>query len=139
MHRLKSHWYLNLHFRLASMTIIGFCLWGGWAMYANFNHGMPVALMSGAAQGFQSAISTFFGSAFIEWLYEKCKNWKYSILIVGGVGSIGSFMFMLMGHIVVGTPELLLTLMPVVVMATVYCFGYTYSLTNSASISKFNH
>ena len=111
------------------MTLLAFSMWGGWTAYINHNHGLTTSLISGSAQGIQSAISTFFGTVFIEWLYKRFGHLKAGAFIVGTITSANSLLIMLLLHYIVGTPEILLTIAPVITMATLYCYSYAFSLS----------
>lgn len=137
--RLIISWQSSAKLRLATMTIIAFTLWSAWSFYANYSHGFSTAFVAALAQGIQSAVSTLFGSALIEWLYRKLKTIRFSLLWVTAIATTCSFTFMYSVHWVVGTPEILLTIMPVTTMALFYCFSYTLSLTKPVAMTSNTH
>lgn len=121
-------WQSSRQLRLIAMTFVAFTLWSSWGLYANYSHGLPTAMLAGLIQGLQSALSTFLGSAFIELLYSRLHQFKHAILVVTVTASTSSFSFMCAMHYLLGTPQILLTVAPVTVMATIYCWSYTTSL-----------
>lgn len=131
--RFLAAWQGSIRLRLATMTAVAFTIWCTWAFYANADHGMVPATIAGLAQGLQSALSTFFGSAFIEWLYSKLKDRKHAVPLITAISTSSSFLFMFSVHYLLGTPEILLTIAPVNLMALIYCFSYTASLTRPAA------
>ena len=135
LNRLRTAWQSSIRFRLATMTMIAFAIWGTWAFFANAGHGYMPAIVAGLAQGLQSALSTFFGTAFIEWLYSKLKQRRYAVVVITAVSTSSSFVFMFSVHYALGTPEILLTIAPVNFMALVYCFSYSASLARAPSLT----
>ena len=47
----------------------GFVVYGGWAVYANIEHGTTIGIRSGLVQGTYSLVLTFIMTLVTEWLF----------------------------------------------------------------------
>lgn len=108
--------------------ILAFFLWGGWALYANWAHGIRSSMTSAIAQGVLSFGITNFMAISMEFLLKFSKKpmvqFFYAVF-----GTCTVQLSMLVGvHIIVNTPELLSTVFPAAVVAFSYCVFYTLGL-----------
>lgn len=119
---------VSLTYNLLSSTG-AFLLWGGWAYYINAFTSHAKGLASGAAQG----VSSFFGTMVMVYcltaiynklpLSDKLKMALSSLMTVFGVAVALTLI-----HTTVGTPRVIITILPSLVAATLFCLVTTYKL-----------
>lgn len=100
---------------------------GGWAAFANREHGAVAMGVAFAAQGLMSGLITLLIKRWLEWAHARLTGPAarllpplVSCLTVAGV-LIGS-------HTAVGTPEVLATVTVPWTVSTLYAFAYALSL-----------
>ncbi len=108
--------------------IIAFFLWGGWALYANWQHGFQSSMTSAVAQGILSFCITNFMAICMEFLFAKSEKpmlqFCYAVF-----GTCALQLSMLIGvHVIVKTPELVTTVLPAAIVAFSYSIFYTINL-----------
>lgn len=101
-------------------------------MYANAAHGMMVATRSGLVQGSYSLALTFAMTLVTEWLFESLRrSWSnVAIVITATVAIVSAVLFTTAYsiHVLVGTPEILMTILPGFAIGTVYTYLYVLGL-----------
>ena len=101
--------------------------WFAWAYWANRSHGQQ-ALLSGLSQGGVSFVTTSIGSFLLEVLFIRLGSglagMAGSVALVSGL----SLSFMLSVHLLAGTPNLVLTILPVFTVVLLYCSSYVFGL-----------
>lgn len=114
-------------YRVFIMSVLAGITWFCWAYWAN-RHYPEQALWSAFSQAGLNIMTTFLGSSALEILFVRIGHTKVgrlmSVLIVSSV----SLATMVIVHIFVGTPNLLLTVLPVYGVAVLYCFSYVQGL-----------
>jgi hypothetical protein len=105
-----------------------FVLWGGWAYYINNSTGLTTQWISAFTQGLASFTITLVMVKSVTSIY-----WKFSphavrlilptVLTVSATGTAGA-----MAHLAVGTPRILATLTPVLIVAFSFCLFTTWKL-----------
>lgn len=112
-------------------AIAAFWLYGGWAVYANFEYGQKVGLTAGLIQGVYAFCSTLSITLIALWVYRRCHN--RSVGLVAGFSV--SFMVMLIipwaVHSVTGTPNILQTVLPGIIWGSVYLAFILYLQTRT--------
>lgn len=114
-------------------TFVGlaFVLQAGWAFYVAKNESITTASRTSLLHGFLCALMTLISSQIMEWLYGLGKNPHVSIplaivgtatIIIGGAAVV---------HFINGTPQLLKTLMPLIVLGIPYYILYTFIIFKS--------
>ncbi|CBL44582.1 hypothetical protein HDN1F_09990 [gamma proteobacterium HdN1] len=107
--------------------------WFAWAWWANHSHGQQ-AWLSGLSQGGVSFITTSIGSFLLEVLFVRLGHSIYgmaaSVALVSGL----SLSFMISVHLMAGTPNLILTILPVFTVVLLYCSSYVFSLKKLKTI-----
>jgi len=108
---------------------IAFVLWGGWALYVNFEFGKTVALKACLTQGTASFVITLFMVRSVEWLYKRLAPGLLamtipSILTVSFTGTCVA-----LAHWFMGTPRIVATIAPALTVAILFCFFTTYKLS----------
>ncbi len=105
--------------------------YGGWAVYANYEHGLHSWVMAGIVQGVYAFFSTFFVTYVARLVFFKCKCAMRGIL----AGFATSFLVMLaipMGvHCLAGTPDIVQTILPGLIWGSIYLLGFLITLNIS--------
>jgi hypothetical protein len=114
--------------RVLVMTVLAIVLYGGWAFWVN--HGEPpgVALRAAATQGGTSALSTLFTASLVELVFARLRlSWVAGLAaatlpptLTGSMHAIAQWL--------AGTPGVLATVLPSVVMGYVFAGSYTVGL-----------
>ncbi len=102
--------------------------YGGWAAYANYEHGAHAWMMAGFIQASYAFFSTFFITHVAQRAFIK-----YDCGIRGVLAGFGaSFVVMLAIPIIVhsfaGTPDVLQTILPGLVWGSIYLLGVLFAL-----------
>ncbi len=110
--------------------LAGFVVYGGWAYYANSAHGEMIAMRSGLVQGSYSLALTFLMTLVTEYLFARLRAlWSTTVTV-----SVILFVSAYTIHMVVGTPEILMTILPGYVIGTVYTAAYVLGLRRALPV-----
>ncbi|MEM7001150.1 MAG: hypothetical protein AAF529_10200 [Pseudomonadota bacterium] len=102
--------------------------YGGWAVYANWPHGEYIAWRSGCVQGGYSFALTFVMTLVTEWLYARLVEvWGGLLWLMVIICSV-LFCTAYGIHMLVGTPEILMTILPGFFIGSTYTFVYVLGL-----------
>ncbi len=113
---------------LAGAALLGY---GSWAVYSNAMEGsagqMLVAWRAGAIQGGYSALITLANMMMLEFAYRQFSHsqprWPAIVSAVGAV-SLLQYALIVPVHAYNGTPNILLTLLPGIIIGTVFSLAY---------------
>lgn len=109
-------------------ALLAAAVYGGWAAFANYDHGLSAALMAGGIQGVYAFISTLSITHVARWAFLKYKCGWHGIT----AGFLMSFLVMLAIPLVVHsffmTPNIWLTIAPGLVWGSIYLLGFLISL-----------
>ena len=111
-------------------------LYGGWATLVNWPHGADVALRAGATQGAMSFTFTALMSTLMEALFTACRPGWRRVAITCGLPLAGTVLLLVAAHALVGTPELLLTVLPSATIGSVFALVYTRALIIAERAAK---
>ena len=108
--------------------LFGFLAYGGWAFYVNYAHGLDAATKAAFTQGSYSFIVTLVMTLLMEYLFRLLSNpgLRFCVTFFGTCAVLYSSSWGV--NVLAGTPEILMTILPGVVIGTVYTFVYTLSL-----------
>lgn len=108
--------------------IIAFLLYGSWAVYANNDYGLFIALRSGFAQGLISLFVTMIMTFAMEQVFAKVKlrGLRFIFTAFGPLTILLGLMIFV--HWLIGTPQILKTVLPSITVGTLYCCIYTCGL-----------
>ena len=109
--------------RLLTLAALAFLLYGGWAAWANHEHGVAAALRAFVVQGVSSATTTVLMGGVIERLRRSLGGTLPGIVLAAFVASLAGGAFHVVLHLAAGTPEIVRTVVPSV------AFGFVYSVT----------
>ena len=107
---------------------LGLVAYGGWAVFANYDHGIAVALRSGAVQGSYSFALTLTMTLLTEWLHGTLSSprWRAPMTIAVVCALMLSTAYGI--HAVAGTPEIWMTILPGFAIGCVYTTVYVAGL-----------
>ncbi len=123
--------------RVTSMTLLAVVIYGGWAWCANLGEPQRVAFRAAATQGGTSGLSTLFTSSLVELVFARI---GISWLGIAASATIPPTLTGLMHGIaqwLVGTPNILVTILPSVVMGYVFAGIYTTGLARVVQQNTF--
>lgn len=107
--------------------------YGGWAVFANYEHGPHAWAMAGAIQATYAFISTFFITTVAQRTYIKYNCGVRGVF----AGFITSFIVMLAipvtVHCIAGTPDILQTILPGLIWGSIYLMGFLITLNKVKS------
>ena len=112
-------------------ALLAFLLWGGWALYANSDHGRMAAISSSVVQGFFSFGMTFVMVYAVSWVYHRIPEGMLQMCVPSVVvcGCTGSVLYMV--HHYFGTPEIIKTILPPLIVGFGFCLFTTYKVRKS--------
>ncbi len=93
---------------------------GGWAVFANVGHGGARRAPRRAHQGASSGTTTLLIGAVIEGIYAALPPRRYRAVLATGVSASLTALFHVSVHLVAGTPEIVRTITPSVVIGYVF-------------------
>ncbi|MCG8672989.1 MAG: hypothetical protein MI867_26580 [Pseudomonadales bacterium] len=113
--------------RVMMSALLSAITWFCWAYWVNIEDSNQ-ALTSGLSQGVVNLFTTAIGSAALEYLFRSFGGTGKGKLI--SILSVSSFSLALMifSHILAGTPNIFLTVLPVYCVVLVYCSAYVLGL-----------
>jgi hypothetical protein len=111
-------------FRLAILSALAFVIYGGWAAFANREHGVEAALWAFGVQGFSSALTTALMGGLIERLRRPLGDGLGAKLFASAVATAAAGVCHVGFHLLAGTPEIARTVIPSVVVGFLYAVTY---------------
>ena len=104
--------------------LAGFFVYGGWAAFANAEHGSDIAMRSGLVQGSYSLALTFAMTYVTEYIFGRTRALVATTFLVSAILFLSAYSI----HWLVGTPEILMTILPGYVVGTIYTVVYIIGL-----------
>lgn len=117
------------HTRSLIAGIAGFLVYGGWAYYINEPYAMGAT--AGLTQGSYSFALTMTTTLFMEYLFDSLKGIRGRSIATVAITSLITFSTAYGIHWFVGTPMILVTILPGFVIGSVYTAVYVTSLTTA--------
>ncbi len=117
--------------RSALISVGSLLMWGGWAFLVNRGHGFGAGATAAGVQGFSSLTVTFFMTLLMEGVVRWTPgDWagirRGGLVALAGLGFQVAYTLVL--HVLGGTPELWVTVAPLIVSGAVYCVVYAAAL-----------
>lgn len=106
----------------------GFLIYGGWAFFINYDHGLPAAIKAGFTQGSYSFTLTLTMAFFMEWLFGLSENPKWQFSLTFFTTCLLIYCTSWGVNALAGTPEIFLTILPGAAFSTLYTLSYTLAL-----------
>lgn len=116
-------------FRSLGAGIAGFLVYGGWAYYVNADHGHDMGVMAGVTQGTYSFVLTMSTTYLMEFLlitFRHMPGRRTATVVVTSVITFGTAFGI---HFLIGTPEILLTILPGFLIGTAYTVSYVTAVS----------
>ena len=99
-------------------------VYGGWAIFANFEHGRSAWLMAGIIQGIYAFGSTLAITVVAYWAYIRIGSGIQGILCSFGLSFLVMLSIPVSIHTVAGTPDILQTILPGLIWGSGYLIAY---------------
>ncbi|TCM71060.1 hypothetical protein EC844_101341 [Acinetobacter calcoaceticus] len=129
---IKSSLRYNL-----SAAIFAFLLWGGWSFYINTQHGsLKNGIISGLTQGICSFVITLFMTFLIDRQFNYFQNINAKLILPPVLTVLLTGSFLVMVHLLIGTPSIVYTLSPVLSVAFLFGVFTNYKLYSRYKISQ---
>ena len=103
-------------------------IWGGWSYYVNSRVSIPSGITSGLAQGVASFCLTLIVVFLVTKIFNYFENRFFKVLLPTTIVVCILVIFLLCLHTLVGTPKILQTIAPPLLMALMFCSFTTYKL-----------
>ena len=137
MKQTLLHWFASTRVRACSAGLAGFVAYGGWGCWINLEHGEGAAVLAGLVQGSYSFCLTFTSTLLMESLFAWLKPFPLPFVTTTVLMSTTLFVVAFSLQLAVGTPEVLLTILPGCVVGTVYAAVYVAAMAKlSARASR---
>lgn len=104
------------------------CMYGAWALWANLEHGAAAGWRAAGTQFFVSFVVTLVITTLMEQVHASLPS---RLLRVGGAiaAAVGTtVVFTVSLHYATSTPEMFDTVVPVLVLGSLYCIAYVANL-----------
>jgi hypothetical protein len=112
------------------LAMVAFILWGLWV---NWEYGLASRIQVAVTQGVVSLFSTVFSAELIVWLERRFRHFKKGTLITGAASWVVFYSMIWGAHVLAGTPELLPTMLPGMIIGVFFCCGYAYRVARFRS------
>lgn len=114
--------------RVVLMALGAALLYGGWAVAVNWSHGLDATVRAGAAQVAYSVTTTALMSSLMEAVFARLPPGKLRVWKTAGIASGVGMVALTTVHLIARTPELLLTVLPSIIMGTLFALLYCLNL-----------
>ena len=98
--------------------------YGAWAYYINAVYEPALALRAGLIQGSYAFVLTLLASLLYEWLFAVLRNRALRKTLTVGAGLVLQLVTIVSIHLVAGTPAILATVTPGLLIGGVYAALY---------------
>ena len=119
----------NKYVRILVPPVSGFLFYGAWAVFINFSHGWSNAFFAGLTQGSYSFFITLILAIVVEWLFVRLANVPLRnvwVFLAGAVLLTGTSIGL---NLLAGTPEILWTVLPGLMVSLIYTVVYIVGLS----------
>lgn len=109
--------------------LLAFFTWGGWALYVNSDDSLNQGIISGITQGVASFAITQFMVFAVTKLFRWYKHPVAKIFLPAFTIAIFTNSIVIFIHYLVGTPNIIETVAPAIVVALCFCTFTAYKLS----------
>jgi hypothetical protein len=102
-----------------------FIVYSGWAVYANWEYGFHKCFVASLTQGTISFLSTAFMTMGMEEVFHRMDTGVLRFITTALGPQTMVAIITATSHYVVGTPEILVTMAPSLIIGTTFCILYT--------------
>lgn len=117
--------------RIVLSSIAAFVLYGGWAVFANWSHGLRAGLLADLAQGSMSFLSTALLTTGIEKIFAGMSAGALRYLAAATIPITLTLLLMAIVHRLAGTPEIAATMAPSILIGYLFSFAYAGGLARA--------
>ncbi len=107
-----------------------------WGLVINWEYGWGARLQVGVTQGVISLVSTLFSAELIRWLVRSGEGRKRRVFYAGMIGWMIIYGLIAIAHVIAGTPELFLTMLPGLVIGVFFSFGYAFRVSRQLAVVR---
>ncbi|MEL7025079.1 MAG: hypothetical protein AAGL69_15190 [Pseudomonadota bacterium] len=119
--------------RAVVAAVVAFAFYAAWAAWANRAHGLTGMTIAALTQGGYSAVVTLGMTSLIEWLFAGSGSlWQRELRCVSGTVLLLVFSSTAV-HVVAGTAEIWMTILPSWIFGTLYALIYARSLARTSN------
>ena len=118
------------HTRSFISALTGLIFYGGWAYFVHYDYGNIVALKAFCTQGLVSFTITLVLTQSMELLYKRFNSPKIAYWCTAVTISLLVILFSMTINIIVGTPKVLMTILPGSIISAIYTFSYVRLLSH---------
>lgn len=115
-------------------AMLGAAVYGAWAVWANWSAGPEMAFSAGAGHWLVSTLLTYFGTRWMRGFFHLGRGpaERMSYAVLGGLSL--TYLSLITVHLAIGTPMLLLTLLPGAVPNLLFCGSYARLLHRTEAV-----
>jgi hypothetical protein len=120
--------FFRVSARGLALAVAAGCMYGAWAFWANVGHGTAAGWRAAGTQFAVSFVVTLTITTLMEQVHARLSS---RLARVGGAlaASVGATVtFTLALHWASGTPEIVATVVPVLMLGSLYCIAYVVNL-----------
>lgn len=113
-------------------VVFAFAAMGGWAVFANRMHPMPMPVIAGLVQGTISAVLTLCLKSTVDALSRRFAGFPrlWAPPLIACLATTGILIAI---HAASGTPEILHTIAVPLIVSTAYAAAYNYSIVRQGT------
>ncbi len=112
-------------------AMLGALVYAAWAVFANWPAGAPVALRAGCTHWLVSTALTYIDAANMRWFYGLATRRWLGMTLAFCAGLVLTYGVLIGAHLIVGTPNIALTLAAGALPNLAYCGGYVLLLSRT--------
>ena len=102
--------------------------YGGWAVFANYEHGLDIAVPSGLIQGIYAFLSTLTITIVAQKVFVKYNCGIRGVLTGFSLSFVVMLAFPFVVHRLNGTPDIWETILPGLIWGSIYLLGFLVTL-----------
>lgn len=124
----QSRFFGDKRSRSMLMAVNAAFWYGAWAFYANHVHGWGEATRASLTQAAVSLTVTFLVTMIMELISQRIQNNVLAAVLAAASAIAFVAAYSATFHVVMGTPEVLATIAPVLALGSIYCVSYAIGL-----------
>jgi len=111
-------------------ALTGLIFYGGWAYFVHYDYGFTIAIKAFFTQGLISFFITLVLTHFMELLFHRFKSRRLGYWLTAIIASVLVVLISFTTNVIVGTPEVIMTILPGSLISTLYSFSYARLLAH---------
>jgi len=106
------------------MSLLAAAAFVCWGLYVHWDHGLASRVQVALTQGFLGLAATFFSAEIVVSLVRKFCESPHPVLTAGITSWVLIYAVVWIVHALAGTPEILKTTLPGMILGVFFSFGY---------------